>query len=520
MAKICLSLTAKTLGQNLELLDKYHQYADIAELRVDCLEPNERLMIRRFPEMTDMPVILTIRRNVDGGHFISGEGARVNLMARGLAYANADRRRNFAYVEIEKDLIVPSLEEAARAFGTRIIRSYHDLKGYDTDLAAKIRSMRQSDDEIVKVVVAANSISDVLELLRAGREYAGREKILIARGHYGICSRILAEQFGSFLSYAGVLSGPASAAERAAGSIASAANISHSPEPGQINVVDLANLYRFRSIGNATGIYGITGYPLKTAGSSYFVNTIFGLEDIDAVHVPFPADSIGACLELAQELKVKGLSITVPHKETVIPYLGSKAAEVQKIGACNILSMGPHGWMGTNTDTRGFSDSLLKFIGRPHLKRQRVTVIGAGGSARAVAFELHRLGAKALILNRLARKARDLAAPYKFAWGGLDSQGIEMMDRYRDIIIQTTPAGTEEHKVIDPVQMYRFSGREKVMDLAYMPEMTVFLKRAADAGCQVQNGYDMFVRQTQYQYTQFLGKEFPDHLVSRVQFYT
>jgi 3-dehydroquinate dehydratase/shikimate dehydrogenase len=120
VAKLCLCLTAKTIDRNLEILNKYRKYADMAELRVDCLEPNERFLIRRFPEQTDMPVILTIRRDLDGGFFNSGEGARINLMAQGLAYADTDKRRNFAYIDIEEDLNVPSLEEAARAFGTRI----------------------------------------------------------------------------------------------------------------------------------------------------------------------------------------------------------------------------------------------------------------------------------------------------------------------------------------------------------------------------------------------------------------
>ncbi|MCL2128009.1 MAG: 3-dehydroquinate dehydratase, partial [Treponema sp.] len=69
-----------------------------------------------------------------------------------------------------------------------------------------------------------------------------------------------------------------------------------------------------------------------------------------------------------------------------------------------------------------------------------------------------------------------------------------------------------------PAAMYSFSGREKVMDLVYQPEMTAFLKRAADAGCRVQNGYDMLIRQARYQYTEFTGREIPEHLVSRVQF--
>ena len=499
MAKICLCLTAKTLARNLEVLDKYRKHIDMVELRVDCLEPNERFLIRSFPEQAGLPVILTIRREIDGGHFESGEAARINLMARGLAYANADRRRNFAYLDIEEDLNVPSLEEAARTFGTRIIRSYHNLKDTETDIAAKLRSMRRSADDIVKVAIMANSTWDVLKLLRAGKECTGQEKILVAMGYYGLCSRILAEQFGSFLSYACALSEP---------DFQPAA-------PGQIDAQKLEQQYRFRSMSSATKIYGITGYPLTVTHSPYFFNTIFGLEEIDAVYIPFPADSINACMELIEALKVEGLSVTVPYKEAVVPFLSNQTMEVRNIGACNTLCSDRRGWQGVNTDAGGFSDSLLAFTGRPHLKRQRVTVIGAGGSARAVAHELHRMGAKALILNRTLYKARDLAAPYRFAWGGLDNQGIEKMNKYRDIIIQTTSVGMEGSTMGDPVALYSFSGREEVMDLIYKPEMTAFLKRAAEAGCRIQNGFDMLIRQACYQYIRFTGKEFPEHLLPR-----
>ena len=510
MAKICLCLTAKTLARNLEILEQYRKYADVAELRVDCLEPNERLLIRRFPEQANMPIILSIRRDTDGGYFGSGEGARVSLMAKGLAYADADRRRNFAYIDLEKDLIVPSLEEAARTFGTKIIRSHHNLLGTDADLVAKIRSTRRSDDEIVKVSITANSTEDVLALLRAGKECAGQEKILIAMGHYGLCSRILAEQFGSLMSYTCALSEP----DILAGA------------PGQFDIQELSTRYRFRSITGKTKVFGVTGYPLKYTASPAFFNTIFELEDIDAVCVPLPADSISACMDLTQELKIEGLSVTVPYKETVIPFLDYQSAEVRSVGACNTLTPYAEGWLGINTDARGFSDSLLAFTGRSHLKRQRITVIGAGGMARAILYELERLGAKVLVLNRTMHKARNLAAPYDFAWGGLDSQGIAMMGKFRDIIIQTTPVGMEGNDTGDPLHphdplpMYIFNGREEVMDLVYQPEMTAFLMRAADAGCRIQNGYDVLIRQARYQYAQFTGKDFPEHLLTRVRYGT
>ncbi|MCL2127600.1 MAG: type I 3-dehydroquinate dehydratase, partial [Treponema sp.] len=453
MAKICLCLTAKTLERNLEILGKYRRYADVAELRVDCLDPDERLLIRRFPEQADIPVILAIRRAVDGGNFSGGEGARINLMARGLAYADADKRRNFAYLDIEEDLEVPSLEEAARTFGTRIIRSYHNTRGTDGNLAAKICSMRHIGDEIVKVAVKTDTTAEVLQLLRAGRECAGQEKILVAMGHFGVYSRILSEQFGSCLTYSSALFEPDT----------------QSAAPGQLDIQELDQLYRFRGITGATKVYGVTGFPLKVTGSPHYFNTILKLEDIDAVYVPFPADSINDLMELAGELHVEGLSVTVPYKEAVIPFLESQSPEVKSIAACNTMSLGPRGWIGTNTDAGGFSDSLLAFTGRSNLKRQRVTVIGAGGAARAVVYELHRLGAKVLILNRTAHKARSLAALYRFEWGGMDNQGIAMIDKYRDIIIQTTPAEMEGHDTNEaaPAAMYSFSGREKVMDLVY-----------------------------------------------------
>jgi len=502
VAKICLCLTAKTLDRNLEILGKYRKHADIAELRVDCLAPDERLQIRNFPQQADIPLILTIRRTVDGGHFEGGEGARINLMARGLAFADADRRRNFAYLDIEDDLNVPSLEEATRTFGTRIIRSYHNIKGTDSNLAEKIRSMPHSGDDIVKVSVTANSITDTIALLRAGKRSGKQEKILIAMGRYGICSRILAEQFGSFLCYTSALTETDSPAAA----------------PGQIDIKELAELYRFRNITAATKVYGITGYPLNVTASPQFFNTVFRLESMDAVYVPFPANAVGGCIELANALNVFGLSVTVPYKESVIPFLAEQSPEVDSIGACNTVSRGPEGWTGANTDAGGFSDSLLEFTGRKNLKRARVTVIGAGGAARAVASELRRLGAKTLILNRTILKARELAALYDFAWGSLDSQGIEMMGKYNDIIIQTTSAGMGENNPTDPAALYRFNGKEEVMDLIYHPALTPFLKRAADSGCRVQNGYDMLIRQARYQYTLFTGKEFPEHLLPRIKF--
>jgi len=491
-----LCLTAKTIKRNLEILDKYRKFTDLAELRVDCLDNDERLYIRRFPELAGLPVILTIRRDTDGGLYTGGEGTRVKLLARGLAFANANSRLNFAYVDIEDDLAVPSLEEAARTFGTRIIRSYHDLEGITDNITEKIKSMRRSGDEIVKVAVTVKSTKDVLNIFRVSENCTGFDKILIGMGHYGTYSRILAERFGSFLSYSNA---PTEKETPAA--------------PGQIDTQELAELYRFRKISKKTKVYGLVGNPLKASVSPWFFNTIYSLEDTDAVYVPFPADSINDLLELAKELDVQGLSITVPYKEAVLSALTGCSNAVHLIGACNTMYRSAGGWFGDNTDCTGFSDSLLAFLGRKNLKRQKITIIGAGGVSRAVAAEIFRLGGKAIILNRSVHKAKNIASQYGFRWGGLDNQGIELMSKYCDIIIQASSVGMNGHEVSDPLELYTFSGKEAVMDLIYTPPITSLLKRAMEAGCRTINGYDMVIRQACLQYACFTGGEIPKKLL-------
>ncbi|MFP3091042.1 type I 3-dehydroquinate dehydratase [Treponema sp. TIM-1] len=500
MARVCLCLTGKTLARDREILEKYEKQVDLAELRVDCLDPDERLLIRRFPEMVKVPVILTIRRKRDGGSFVGGEGARIILFSKGLAFAEADRRHNFAYVDLEEDLDVPSLEEAARTFGTRIIRSFHDFQGIGQNLVGRIRTLIHAGDEIIKAAVMPQSLADVVRVYEAARELRDVEKIILCMGEYGTNTRILAEFLGSHLTYATV---------KGEDDILPGA-------PGQLCPQELVDLYRFRSITPKTRIFGVVGFPLKISSSPPFFNAVFTQRNIDAVYIPFPADSLESFMKLADLIGIAGVSVTIPYKEEILPYLRAYSDDVEFIQACNTIYRHPEGWAGANTDARGFSDVLLKFINAKNLKGKRITIVGAGGAARAVAAEVYRLKGKALILNRTMFRARDLAARYRFAWAGLDNRGISFMSNYSDIIIQTTSVGMDPDINADPLEWYEFSGREAVMDIIYKPETTRLLKRAAQAGCQIRNGYDMLIRQAQYQYVQFFGEEFPAQLMSRI----
>jgi len=485
----------------------------MAELRADCLEPDERLLLRRFPRLAGLPVILTIRRKVDGGFFESGEAARITLLSKGLAFAEMDRRHNFAYIDLEEDLEVPGLEEAVRTFGTRIIRSSHNMEGIG-NITQKIQSLYRMGDEIAKVAVTPHNISDVLAIYRAAKETSSKNKILVGMGAYGANTRILAEYLGSYLTYT-------SALEESDLTLGA---------PGHMSPRQMAEQYRLKEINADTEIYGIVGFPLKATLSPRIFNTVFNREKLNAVYVPFPADNLGIFLELAAELGMKGVSVTIPYKEKILHYLHSQSTLVEAAGACNTIKAIPHNtedssqsknlkcfWHGINTDTTGFSESLLHFTGRKNFRSCKITILGAGGAARAVVAEIHRLKGKCLILNRNPARARDLAMNYDYKWGSMDRQALDMMDRYSDIIIQATPVGTFPNTDDDPFELYQFNGYETVMDLIYNPPMTAFLKRAQVAGCNVLNGFDMLVRQAKYQYQYFFDMDFPEQLIPRLK---
>ncbi|MDR0539439.1 MAG: type I 3-dehydroquinate dehydratase [Spirochaetaceae bacterium] len=496
MSKICLCLCEKTLEENLRVLEQHRAYIDLVELRVDKLLPNERFLIRRFPALAGMPVVLTIRRQSDGGSYNGTESGRLTLIGNALAYAEADRRMNFAYFDIEEDVDVPSLEEAARAFGTRVIRSLHLSSPPESAAAitARVKALVHFGDEIVKYAAPVNTLDDVIMIYAAARELNGLDKILIAMGSAGVSTRILTSKIGSMWTYA-------YAPETGAGI---------PPAPGQLDPRTLCDTYRFRKIKPDSAVYGILGYPLKVTASPLLFNTVFTREKMNAIYVPFPSESDESFIRLAQMLDVRGASVTVPHKQNILKYLTSQSADVQNLGACNTIVRTEEGWAGYNTDTLGFSGSLLNFIGKKSFRGMKITIIGAGGAARAALYQIWRLGGKAFIINRSRGRAEELADKYGFAAGSLNEIPLNKIRNYSDIIINTTSVGMGAGCKDDPLPAYKFRGTEIVMDLVYVPTQSAFLARAAAAGCPTLNGYDMLLRQAKLQYNLFFNSDYPE----------
>lgn len=493
---ICLTLTGKTLKEDLEILDKYRNHIDVAELRADYLTDDERLVIRKFPAMAAMPCILTIRRKIDGGQFMEGEATRSVLFAKALSFVDQDTSRNFAYVDFEEDYHVSSLQDAATAYGLRIIRSIHDMKNPIANITQRLERLRASEFEIPKIAFMPHSLDDVKLAFDETAKLKDSNHIVLAMGPLGTPTRILSAKLKNYLTYTSPTE--------------TEANLS---VLGHLDPIVLTNTYRFNKIDEETDLYGITGWPLKKTGSPELHNAGYEKHGMNAVYVPVRSESFKDVMEFADVAGVKGLSVTIPHKEAVLDNVDIVEKTALEVGASNTIVKDENGkWRAYNTDVSGFTKSLLEFLGTKNLAHKKVAIIGAGGASRAIAYSVKSLKGDACVFNRTIKKAQELADIYGFKYAGLSPESNELLKKYSDLIIQTTSVGmnsdgssSEEN---DPLYFYDFTGKESLFDIVYVPAVTPVMARAAKAGCRVCNGYDMLRYQAYEQFKLFTGIEY------------
>jgi 3-dehydroquinate dehydratase / shikimate dehydrogenase len=486
-AQICLVCAADTLSADLRLAAENRQWIDLLELRVDHLGADEIASAARFPALVDKPVILTVRRKRDGGRFLGEERERAALIDRLSAGAG------FAFVDLEEDLDAPDLAARLSRGGARIIRSLHDFSGVPRDFTRRVAALARGPREIPKAAVMPAGAADLCRILQACAALEG-EKIVLGMGAFGMPTRLLASKIGSFLCYASPAGAPVA--------------------PGQVDPATLEDVYRFRSIGPATSVFGVMGNPVLHSRSPHIHNPGFAAVGVDAVYLPFLADSAKDFLDVADLLGMRGLSVTVPFKQDVIPLLGESDGLVRAIGACNTMTRpaGAGAWAGTNTDVGGFLAPLRPLFGGVVPPGLAATVIGAGGAARAVVHALLGQGARVLVLNRSAERARRLSAAFGVPCAGLDEDGYRQAARYGDLIVQTTSVGMEPGADADPAPGLAFRAGQVVYDLVYAPDMTAFLGRAREAGCRIVRGRQMLIAQAMEQFLLFSGRQYPKAL--------
>lgn len=230
-----------------------------------------------------------------------------------------------------------------------------------------------------------------------------------------------------------------------------------------------------------TKSFGIIGYPLEHSFSADYFNKKFAEEGLDAHYRLYPIPSLDGFLQLIQEHSFTGLNVTLPYKETIMPYLDELDDTAAKIGAVNVIHFTEKRLVGYNTDTIGFRQSVEPLL-RPY--HTHALILGTGGAAKAVAYALRRTGIECQFVSRHAAK------------------GITYAQLSRDIlkqhllIVNCTPLGM--FPAVDacpPIPYQYLTDRHLVYDVIYNPAQTLFLRQASMHGAVTCNGIGMLYGQ-------------------------
>ncbi|HEY4935588.1 MAG TPA: shikimate dehydrogenase [Puia sp.] len=237
--------------------------------------------------------------------------------------------------------------------------------------------------------------------------------------------------------------------------------------------------------------FGLIGYPLGHSFSGKYFREKFQREAItDCSYSNFEMPTISALSDILKDPELKGLNVTIPYKESVIPFLHKKDQVVEEIAACNCIRIDQAVLSGFNTDVKGFEESVSeKLTGHD----QQALILGTGGSSKAVAWVLKKKGIKFLFVSR-NKSANSNQITY-------EDLNRELMETH-SLIINSTPLGLEPKTGVCPPIPYEWIGsRHYLFDLVYNPTKTLFLEKGELAGARIKNGADMLTIQAEASWT-------------------
>ena len=255
-------------------------------------------------------------------------------------------------------------------------------------------------------------------------------------------------------------------------------------------------------INGATELYGIMGNPVAHSLSPAMHNGAFAALGLNKAYLPFAVQDVGSAMAGLRALGIKGVSVTIPHKQAVMEYLDSIDPVAEKIGAVNTLVIANNAIHGANTDWLGANRALSEKIS---LKDASVLLLGAGGSARAIGFGLLEAGASLTIASRTPEKGQALANLLGCPWLPL----AEAATAKADILINATSMGMGNQQDLLPIASEALVNFQVVMDIVYAPLATRLLQAAEQAGCQTIDGLAMLLYQGAAQFELWTGQQAP-----------
>ena len=452
-----------TLAAARDQISQAMPYADLLEIRLDLFDPKDLDEIKQLPRKK--PFLFTFRKKSQGGGRDLSEQDRLALFEHALVHEPE-------YCDIETDTELTFFDRIKNKYPKmQIIGSFHALEKMPEDLEACFEKMQKPQISFYKMAVATPSANDALQLLAFAKEH--EHLTCIGLGPDASFSRILAPIIGVDFCYASI--------EESSNGL------------GQVSLKTLCDVYQFKSKNQETKIYALLGDPVDKSVGHLFHNRLFSGEAIYIkIHLAIP--ELTRFFSLMRKFPFRGFSITMPLKEQLHRYLTRIEPVTALIGSVNTIVIEGEHLIGHNTDGRAVVAVLLQRL--KTLKDRKVTLIGAGGVARAIAYELVQQGASVLAVNRTFERAEVLAKAFGCKAGKLD----ELEDSQAEILINTVPVDL----LFSPEL---FSHSQIVIDLVYWEQETPLLKMAKERGATCIGGMEIFEEQAREQQKIWFGKK-------------
>ncbi len=278
-------------------------------------------------------------------------------------------------------------------------------------------------------------------------------------------------------------------------------------------------------LNGETLVYGIIGYPVKHSKSPTFQTAAFQKLGINAVYVPFHVkpEDLQKAVDGIRALSIKGVNVTVPHKEEVIKYVNEISEEVKYIGAANTIENIDGYLKAYNTDAYGFIRGLKELLQQVNKQIPELSflVLGAGGASRAIIYGLVKEGAKKIYLaNRTLDKAEKIISDVKqlnrFLEEVIEPVRLYEVENYLDkvdVIVNTTSVGL--HPEDKPLFDYeKIMKKHIIVDIIY--KKTPLIKKAEEKGCLWQDGLPMLLYQGAKSFEIWTKKEAPIDVMKKI----
>ncbi len=444
------------------------------ELRCDFYDGIVVEDIAGLMALIHVPCIITLRPTRQGGAYTGSEEARLSLLESVLTLQPD-------YMDIEHDVSDELIEHFSDLSShTRFIRSYHDMTGSPADLSAILSSMHHSNVALYKLVTTATSSIDTLRMMVCVQAHAAEHAFVgHCMGEYGFFGRIAGAVLGNHWTYAAL--DEASAVLQ-----------------GMPTVESLERKYRIMRHSIGCDLYALIGDPVDASIGHVFHNGRFAVFQQPAVYlkIRLHISELEAFFEVIKPLPFRGVSVTMPLKQAVVPYVNVLGESL----AVNTLTRRSGVWEGENTDGAGAVQTILT---QHTLAGKHVWVLGCGGAGMAIIQALIAQGAKVTVLNRTYHSHLK-TLPVTFChW----EDALDWKTQIVEGVVNALPQSVMPDATIQSVIVALLHHQPWVLDSNYPTADQRLAQCCAEADCDYLSGEQFFEQQAIAQSEMWLSIE-------------